>query len=121
MGNVAFNPISVLTGATMRQIAEHPRTRALVVAMMEETMELAARLGSRPQVSIARRLEGAAAVGDHKTSMLMDYEAGKQLELETLLRAPIELAQLIGLEVANLKAIDALIELLASRATSASP
>ena len=49
MGNVAFNPISVLTGATMGQIAAHPGTRELVLAMMHETAEIAARLGSPPQ------------------------------------------------------------------------
>jgi 2-dehydropantoate 2-reductase len=75
MGNVAFNPISVLTGATMRQIAEHQGTRELVLGMMRETADIAARLGSPPRISVERRFEGAARVGDHKTSMLMDWEA----------------------------------------------
>jgi 2-dehydropantoate 2-reductase len=113
MGNVSFNPISVLTGATMVEIAEHPGTRRLVTSMMEETLEIARRLGSPPEISIERRLDGAARVGDHKTSMLMDFEAGKPLELDVLLKAPIELADLVGVEVPNLRAIDAAIDLLA--------
>jgi 2-dehydropantoate 2-reductase len=113
MGNASFNPISVLTGATMAEIAEHPGTRRLVTDMMEETLEIARRLGSPPEISIERRLDGAARVGDHKTSMLMDFEAGKPLELDVLLKAPIELAELVGVEVPNLKAINAAIDLLA--------
>ncbi|MGH9073949.1 MAG: 2-dehydropantoate 2-reductase, partial [Acidimicrobiales bacterium] len=70
MGNVAFNPLSALTGATMAEIARHPATRSLVVTMMEETLRIATALGATPEVSIERRLEGAERVGDHKTSML---------------------------------------------------
>ena len=77
LGNVAFNPVSVLTRATMGDIAGHPGTRQLVLSMMHETAEIAARLGNPPKISVERRFEGAAKVGDHKTSMLMDFEAGK--------------------------------------------
>jgi 2-dehydropantoate 2-reductase len=112
MGNVAFNPISVLTGATMGQIAAHPGTRDLVLAIMRETAEIATRLGSPPKISVERRFEGAAKVGDHKTSMLMDYEAGKPLETDVLLAAPVELARLVGAPAPNLETAHALIDLL---------
>ena len=112
MGNVAFNPISVLTGATMGEIAAHPGTRQLVLAMMHETAEIAASLGSPPKTSVERRFEGAARVGDHKTSMLMDFEAGKPLESDVLLKAPAELARLAGVPAPNLEMVQALIDLL---------
>jgi 2-dehydropantoate 2-reductase len=112
MGNVAFNPISVLTAATMGEIAAHPGTRQLVLDMMHETAEIAARLGSPPKISVERRFEGAARVGDHKTSMLMDFEAGKPLESDALLKAPIELAQLTGVPAPNLETVYALVDLL---------
>jgi 2-dehydropantoate 2-reductase len=115
MGNVAFNPISVLTGATMAEIAGHPGTRQLVLDMMGETAEIAASLGSPPKISVERRFEGAARVGDHKTSMLMDWEAGKPLESDVLLKAPVELARLAGVPAPNLETVDALIELLSRR------
>jgi 2-dehydropantoate 2-reductase len=114
LGNVAFNPVSVLTRATMGQIAAHPGTRQLVLAMMHETAEIAARLGSPPKISVERRFDGAARVGDHKTSMLMDFEAGKPLETDVLLKAPIELARLTGVPAPGLEMVDALIGLLAS-------
>ena len=112
MGNVAFNPISVLTGATMGEIAAHPGARQLVLAMMHETAEIAASLGSPPKISVERRFEGAARVGDHKTSMLMDFEAGKPLESDVLLKAPAELARLAGVPAPNLEMVQALIDLL---------
>jgi 2-dehydropantoate 2-reductase len=112
LGNVAFNPVSVLTQATMGEIARHPGTRQLVLNMMYETAEIAARLGSPPKISVERRFEGAAKVGDHKTSMLMDFEAGKPLETDVLLKAPIELASLAGVPAPNLELVHALIDLL---------
>ncbi len=127
MGNVAFNPISVLTGATMGQIAAHPGTRQLALRMMHETAEIAASLGSPPKISVERRFEGAAKVGDHKTSMLIDFEAGKPLESDALLKAPVELARLAGVPAAAIEMVTALIDLLTrpgairSRDTAPSP
>jgi len=115
MGNISFNPLSALTGATMVQIARHPQARELVVAMMEETLAIAGALGAEPGVSIQRRLEGAERVGDHKTSMLMDLEAGKPLELDVIMAAPIEIAGLIGVEVPALSAVYAAVRLLADQ------
>jgi 2-dehydropantoate 2-reductase len=117
MGNVAFNPISVLTGATMGEIAEHPGTRELVLGMMRETAAIAASLGNPPRISVERRFEGAARVGDHKTSMLMDFEAGKPLESDALLKAPVELARLAGVPAPNLETVNALIDLLTQKPT----
>ena len=113
LGNISFNPISALTRATMGEIAGHTGTRELVTAMMRETLEVAARLGSRPGISIERRLDGAARVGDHKTSTLQDLERGKPLELDVLLAAVVELAGLTGVPVPTVRAIAAVAGLLA--------
>src|ERR1700744_4638548 len=117
LGNVAFNPVSVLTRATMSEIAGHPGTRQLVMNMMYEAAEIAGRLGSPPKISVERRFDGAARVGDHKTSMLMDFEAGKPLETDVLLKAPIELARLVGVPAPTLEMVDALIDLLTAAGT----
>jgi 2-dehydropantoate 2-reductase len=120
MGNVAFNPVSVLTGATMGEIAARRGTRDLVLSMMHETAEIAAALGSPPKVSVERRFEGAARVGDHKTSMLMDFEAGKPLESDVLLKAPIEFARLTGVPAPSLELVHALIDLKTSNSEEVS-
>ena len=121
IGNVAFNPISALTRATMGEICRHPGTRALVVSLMEETLEVARRLGSTPEITIERRLAGAERVGAHKTSMLQDLEAGKRLELAPMVDAVIELAELTGTDVPALRAVGAaaaLLDLTAAGATA---
>jgi 2-dehydropantoate 2-reductase len=115
IGNVAFNPVSVLTRATMASIAAHPGTRELVLSMMRETAEIGLRLGYPLKISVERRFEGAAKVGEHKTSMLMDFEAGKPLETDVLLAAPVELARLAGVPVPSLEMVHALIGLLTAR------
>jgi 2-dehydropantoate 2-reductase len=114
IGNIAFNPLSVLTGATMAQLLERKTTLELVVAMMEETLGIARGLGSEPTVPLERRIEGARRAGPHKTSMLVDYENGKPLELDAIMKAPIELAQLVGAAVPRLQAIYAATEMLAA-------
>lgn len=112
MGNIAFNPISALTRATMAGIARHPGTRSLVATMMQETLDVAARLGSRPDMSVERRLSGAERTGEHKTSTLQDLERGRPLEFDVLLAAVVELADLTGAEVPTLRAVGALADLL---------
>ncbi|RNL80565.1 ketopantoate reductase family protein [Halostreptopolyspora alba] len=112
MGNIAFNPISALTRASMLAICQNAGTRALVVDMMQETLAVARSLGVHPQVSIERRLNGAERAGDHKTSTLQDLEKGKPLELDAILSAVVELADLTGTEIPVLRAVDSLADLL---------
>jgi 2-dehydropantoate 2-reductase len=116
MGNVAFNPISALTRATLAEMCRHVPTRELVRQAMEETLAIAAALGSHPDISIDRRIDGAERVGDHKTSTLQDLERGKPLELDALITAVVELAELTPVPAPTLRMIQALSELLARTA-----
>ncbi|MFZ3560990.1 2-dehydropantoate 2-reductase [Streptomyces sp. BH055] len=113
MGNAAFNPISALTRATMADMCRHPLTRTMVARVMEEILDIAARVGSTPEISIEKRLRGAEGVGAHKTSMLQDLEAGKQLELDAIVTAVVEMADITGAEAPTLRAIHAATDLLA--------
>ncbi len=113
MGNVAFNPLSILTRATLVAMCRHQATRALVEAMMAESLEIAHALGAEPSVSIERRLKGAEEVGEHKTSTLQDLEAGKTLELPALIDSVVELADLTGVDAPSLRAVSAASGLLA--------
>ncbi|MDT0318854.1 2-dehydropantoate 2-reductase [Streptomyces millisiae] len=117
MGNVAFNPLSALTRATMVQIATHPGARRLVGSMMAETLAVARATGSTPGVSIDRRLAGAERVGHHRTSMLQDLEAGKEMETGAILGAVVELAELTGVPAPTLRDVHAAVDLLARTST----
>jgi 2-dehydropantoate 2-reductase len=111
IGNVAFNPTSAITGATLGQLGEVPEMVELLRAVMEEVAAVGARLGIDLPVSIERRLEAGLGVGDHKTSMLQDLEAGKPLELDCMTGAIIELAAKVGVEVPRLQAVDAAVRM----------
>jgi 2-dehydropantoate 2-reductase len=113
MGNAVFNPLSVLTGASLAAMCQHPQTRTLVAKMMGEALEIAHAVGARPSVSIERRLAGAERVGDHKTSTLQDFEAGKPLELAAIIDAVIELADLAEVDAPSMRSIAAASALLA--------
>lgn len=113
MGNAVFNPLSALTRATMAEICEHSGTRRLAEQTMTEILDIAARVGSTPEMSVERRLRGAAGVGHHKTSMLQDLEAGKQLELDAIVSAVVEIADITGAQAPTLRAIHAATDLLA--------
>ncbi|MGI9310303.1 MAG: 2-dehydropantoate 2-reductase [bacterium] len=104
-GNLCFNPISALTHATLEAICRFPLSRELAATLMREAQAIAAKLGITFRVSVERRIEGAEKVGAHKTSMLQDVEAGKPLEIDGMLGAVIELADLTDTEVPALRAL----------------
>ncbi len=91
-GNMAFNPISALTTATLDVITGEPGSRAVARAMMLEGQAVAEALGIRFAIDVEKRIDGAAEVGHHKTSMLQDLEAGRPLEIEAILGAVVEMA-----------------------------
>jgi 2-dehydropantoate 2-reductase len=111
-GSVAFNPISALTRTTLVQICRFPETRALAAAMMREATDIANKLGISFRHTIERRIAGAEAVGDHKTSMLQDVEAGRTLEIEALVGAIVELGRLTNTPTPAIDAVYACTKLL---------
>ena len=115
-GNVSFNPISALTLATLDVVATEPGTRAVARATMEETREIAAALGIRLRMGIERRIEGAVAVGAHRTSMLQDLERGRAMEIDALVTSVQELGRLVGVPT---PAIDIVLALVRQRAAVA--
>jgi 2-dehydropantoate 2-reductase len=115
LGNVAFNPISALTGGTLVRIATHPETSALVRDVMRETESVAQRLGIELPISIDQRIAGAAKVGEHKTSMLQDVEAGRPMELDAVVGAVIELGDRLGIPMPATRAVYACAALLNER------
>ena len=96
LGNVAFNPISALTGGTLEELVRHPDLAAVIREIMTETEAVAARLGVEIPISIDQRMAGAEKVGAHKTSMLQDYEAGRPMELDAIVGAVVELGDRLG-------------------------
>jgi 2-dehydropantoate 2-reductase len=112
LGNVAFNPISALTRATLAEIVHDPETRALVRNIMIEAEAVAAKLGMELPVSIDQRIAGAEKVGAHKTSMLQDLEAGRPMEIEAIVGAVVELGDRLGVPMPHTRTVYACTKLL---------
>ena len=110
-GNAVFNPVSTLTGATLRAICENTETAKLVKSVMQEVEQVAYAFGIKMPVTLERRMAGAASIGEHRTSMLQDLEKGRPLELDSIVSAVIELAEMAGVAVPQLQALYALTRL----------
>ena len=105
IGNLSFNPISALTGATLEQICNDQGTEAIVKEMMIEAKTIAEKLGAKINMSIEKRIDGARKVGAHKTSMLQDIEAGKPIEIDSIIVAVRELGELTNSPTPNINTI----------------
>ncbi len=112
VGNVAFNPITALTGATLGELGTLPEMHDLLRAIFAECAAVAGGLGISFPVSLDRRLAAGLAVGDHRTSMLQDLAAGKRLELDCMTGAVAELAERLGIDVPHVRTVHACAKLL---------
>jgi 2-dehydropantoate 2-reductase len=112
-GNLTFNPISALTRSTLADICQFPATRELAAAMMTEAQTIAHKLGIVFRVSLDKRIAGAERVGQHKTSMLQDVEAGRPPELEALVGSVVELGRLTRTPTPHIDTVYGLTHLLA--------
>jgi 2-dehydropantoate 2-reductase len=112
IGNIAFNPISALTGATLEEMARHPDVSRVVREIMTETEAVAGKLGIELPISIDQRMAGAEKVGAHKTSMLQDLEAGRPMELDPIVGAVVELGERLGVPMPSTRAVYACVKML---------
>ena len=105
IGNLAFNPLSVISGKTLDILASEHEYRTIAYDAMEEANLIINQLGMKLKISIDQRIEGAAKVGAHKTSMLQDYEKGKELELDSLVVSIKEIGNLLGIKTPTIDKI----------------
>ena len=109
-GNLAFNPLSALTCATLDVLATDPGTRGIARRMMLEAQQVGEALGVRFALDVDRRMEGAAAVGAHRTSMLQDLELGRPLETDAMVGAVQELAAMTAVNTPTIDLIGTLLD-----------
>jgi len=121
LGNVAFNPISALTRATLVQMARDPEVSALVRNIMAEVETVSTKLGIELPVSIEQRIAGAEKVGEHKTSMLQDLEMGRPMELEAVVGAVIEIGGRLNVAMPHTKSVYACTKLLEKLSSKRAP
>ena len=110
-GNLSFNPVSALTGATLGQMASDPLVRPVIAAMMAEGQAVGEALGVSFGVTYDKRIDGAGKVGAHRTSMLQDLDAGRKLEIDALVSAVQELGGLVKIDTPTVDIVAALVKM----------
>lgn len=121
LGNVTYNPLSVAAHARMGRMGRHPPLQRIVRTIMEEAVAVAQALGVAGPFDIEQRLVMAPEMDEVKTSMLQDYEAGRELELDAIVNAVVELGQLVGVATPMIEAIGALAAERAARGRDVQP
>jgi len=104
-GNLTMNPISALTGATIDRVLADPLLREFCSAAMREAAAVGARLGCEITQSPEDRHAVTARLGAFKTSMLQDVEAGRALELDSIVTAVHELGRRVGVATPSIAAL----------------
>lgn len=115
-GNLSFNPISALTHATLDVLCTDPGTRAVAKGMMLEAQEIAEALGVKFPIDVERRIDGGAAVGAHRTSMLQDLDQGRPMEIDALVGSVQELGRVVNVPTPTIDTVLALVTLRARTA-----
>jgi len=121
LGNASLNPVSALTRATLVQMVRDPGVCSVIRNIMEEVEAVSRKLGMELPVSVDQRIAGAEKVGEHKTSMLQDLEAGRPMELEALVGAVVELGERVGLPMTCTRTVYHCAKLLAAQCATPQP
>lgn len=119
LGNVCSNPLSVLTQASTDRIVDDAGTHEVFANLMRECVELGRRAGLAIDIDVPARIAQTRALGAIKSSMLQDLEAGRRLELDAILGAPLECAARLGFDAPLMRTIHALVRLRAARMNEA--
>ena len=119
LGNASLNPVSALTRATIGQMLRDPGVSQVIRSIMQEVEAVSHKLGMELPISIDQRMAGAEKVGEHRTSMLQDLEAGRPMELEALVGSVVELGEKVGVPMPHTRAVYSCVKLLAQSRDSA--
>ena len=105
LGNVCFNPVSVLTGTDTALMLRDAHMCELFANMMREAVAIANALGLGVTIEPAARLEQTRKLGAIKSSMLQDVEAGRPIELDAIVGSVVEIAARLELPTPFINAV----------------
>ncbi|MES2400752.1 MAG: 2-dehydropantoate 2-reductase [Pseudomonadota bacterium] len=116
LGNACFNPVSLITGSATDLMIDDPGIYRLFTAMMGELLAVGKILGCAPAIAVTDRIALSRKLGNIKTSMLQDAEAGRQVEIDAILGAACELGRKVNVPTPSLDTVYALARLRAKTA-----
>lgn len=102
--NVPYNALSVILHSTTDRLMAHPESRALVESLMRDVVACAAACGKAIDDSfVGKMLEDTDRMKPYKTSMMLDYEAGRPLEIEAIYARPLAAARAAGFDAPRIE------------------
>ena len=111
-GNMTTNPVSALTGAACDAILDDELVRAFMARGMAEAASIGERIGCPIEQTPEARMAVTRQLGAFKTSMLVDAEHGRALELDALVGAVREIGARVGVATPNIDALHGLARLM---------
>jgi len=108
LGNMPYAPISLMTGATNDQLGGDPAVRPVMIRMIEEAVAAGRYFGLEPGMTPDERIDLGATLVGFKTSMRQDFERGRPVELDTIVRSVIEMGEIAGVETPTIRTVFAL-------------
>ena len=98
--NIPYNGLSVVLDAATNEIMANPETVTLVKKIMEEVVTAAAGYDRLiPASYLEKMLDHTVKMQPYRTSMKIDYDERRPLELETIFRNPLQAAQAVGIKL----------------------
>jgi 2-dehydropantoate 2-reductase len=101
--NMSLSVLCLLTGQTARAVRDEPALREVVPRLLDEANSIA-----QSYIPDVRRLTRSGPAPDHKPSILQDYELGRAMEIDALVKAPAAFARAAGLSTPMLDLMAAL-------------
>jgi 2-dehydropantoate 2-reductase len=118
--NIPFNGLSILAGGidTVAIVADE-QLRKLTLDLMNEVTVAASRCGhTLPSDSWRELMKRTETMGAFKPSTLLDWEAGKPIELEAIWGEPARRARAAGFEMARTEMLYALLKTMQKKTPS---
>ena len=117
--NNGVNPLSALTHLDTRSLTHHPEFSKVVYGMMTETVQASKADGvNLTERDLEEMFDLISSFNAIKTSMLVDQEKGRPLELESISGAVLRRCQSLGVEAPYTRTVHALLQHQHSRSRS---
>ncbi|NJL37596.1 MAG: putative 2-dehydropantoate 2-reductase [Leptolyngbyaceae cyanobacterium RM2_2_4] len=102
--NIPFNGLSVVLNATTEEMMTNPAVQKLAEQIMREVQMAAEAYGrSLPDSYIQKMLDHTAKMKPYRTSMKIDYDERRPLEIEAIFGKPLNLAQQAGAQIPRIE------------------
>jgi 2-dehydropantoate 2-reductase len=101
--NMSMSVLCLLTGLTARAVRDDPSMQEVIPRLLDEANAIATRY-----IPGVKRVTRSGPAPNHKPSILQDYELGRAMEIDVLVRAPAAFARAAGIATPMLDLMAAL-------------